>query len=111
MDSRRQRLDEQSRHPARLPRLQDLPRLRQTAVNVFVTGGTGFVGAHLVKALCARGDRVTALVRRPALAQRLGWSSDARLVPGDLDSEAAWREGCAGADAVYHLAGTRAAPE
>src|SRR2546427_2447809 len=109
MDSRRQRLDEQSRHPARLPRLQDLPRLRQTAVNVFVTGGTGFVGAHLVKALCARGDRVTALVRRPALAQRLGWSSDVRLVPGDLDSEAALREGCAGADVVYHVAGKIAA--
>jgi len=42
-------------------------------VNVFVTGGTGFVGAHLVKALRARGDTVTALVRQPALAARLGW--------------------------------------
>src|SRR3989449_6027646 len=109
MDSRRQRLDEQSRHPARLPRLQDLPRLRQTAVNVFVTGGTGFVGAHLVKALCAHGDIVTALVRRPALAQRLGWGSAVRLLSGDLDDEAALREGCAGADVVYHVAGKIAA--
>src|SRR5438876_7176876 len=109
MDSRRQRLDEQSRHPARLPRLQDLPRLRQTAVNVFGTGGTGFVGAHLVKALCARGDRVTALVRRPALAQQLGWSPDVRLIPGDLDNDAALREGSSGADVVYHVAGKIAA--
>jgi len=74
-------------------------------VNVFVTGSTGFVGAHLVKALCARGDRITALVRQPALAQRLGWSPEVRLVRGDLETETALREGCAGADVVYHVAG------
>jgi nucleoside-diphosphate-sugar epimerase len=78
-------------------------------VNVFVTGGTGFVGAHLVKALVARGDRVTALVRRPALAAQLGWSADVRLVRGDLSAEAALREGSTGADVVYHVAGQIAA--
>ncbi len=78
-------------------------------MNVFVTGGTGFVGAHLVKALRARGDTVTALVRRPALAERLGWGSDVRLVRGDLGDEAALREGCTGADVVYHVAGQIAA--
>src|SRR5437870_13177962 len=102
MDSRRQRLDEQSRHPARLPRLQDLPGLRQAAVNVFVTGGTGFVGAHLVKALRTRGDSVTALVRRPALAAQLGWGPEVRLVRGDLDDENALRDGCTGAELVFH---------
>jgi len=76
-------------------------------VNVFVTGGTGFVGAHLVKALRARGDTITALVRRPALAEQLG--PDVRLVRGDLANEAALREGCAGADVVYHVAGKIAA--
>ena len=74
-------------------------------MNVFVTGGTGFVGAHLVKALCARGDRVVALVRRPALAERLGWGPEVTQVRGDLDDEAALRAGCAGADTVYHVAG------
>jgi nucleoside-diphosphate-sugar epimerase len=78
-------------------------------VNVFVTGGTGFVGAHLVKALRARGDSVAAMVRQPALATRLGWDNDVRLVRGDLDSEAALREGCRGADVVYHVAGKIAA--
>ncbi len=82
-------------------------------MNVFVTGGTGFVGAHLVKALRARGDTVTALVRRPALAERLGWEGggdrDVRLVRGNLGDEAALREGCAGADVVYHVAGRIAA--
>jgi nucleoside-diphosphate-sugar epimerase len=78
-------------------------------VNVFVTGGTGFVGAHLVKALRARGDRVTALVRRPALAEQLAWGPEIRLVRGDLDDAAALREGCTGADVVYHVAGKIAA--
>lgn len=73
-------------------------------MNVFVTGGTGFVGAHLVQALQARGDTVTCLVRRPALAERLGWR-DVRLVRGDLDDAGALRQGCAGAETVFHVAG------
>ena len=73
-------------------------------MNVFVTGGTGFVGAHLVRALQERGDRVTCLVRRPELAERLGWR-DVRLVRGDLDDPAALLEGCAGAELVFHVAG------
>lgn len=74
-------------------------------MNVFVTGGTGFVGAHLVKALRARGDAVACMCRRPALADRLGWGGNVRLVSGDLENEAALREGCAGADIVFHVAG------
>jgi len=77
-------------------------------VNVFVTGGTGFVGAHLVRALQARGDRVTCLVRSPAKAAALGWRA-VRIVRGDLDAADALREGCADAEVVYHLAGRIAA--
>jgi nucleoside-diphosphate-sugar epimerase len=73
-------------------------------VKAFVTGGTGFVGAHLVQTLRARGDTVTCLVRNAAKAQALGWT-DVRLVRGDLDDAAALREGCAGADVIYHVAG------
>lgn len=73
-------------------------------MKAFVTGGTGFVGAHLVQALRARGDQVTCLVRNPAKAQALGWT-DVRLVRGDLDDAAALRDGCAGAEVIYHLAG------
>lgn len=78
-------------------------------MNVFVTGGTGFVGAHLVKALRARGDHVTVLARRPALAEQLGWGSEVRVLRGDLEDEATLREGCAGTDVVYHVAGKIAA--
>ena len=58
-------------------------------MKAFVTGATGFVGGHLVNALRARGDSVTALVRRPALAEKQGWGNDVRLVRGDLADEAA----------------------
>ena len=73
-------------------------------MNVFVTGGTGFVGAHLVQALQTRGDRVACLVRSPAKAAGLGWR-DVRVVRGDLDDAAALRDGCRDAELVYHLAG------
>ena len=73
-----------------------------------MTGGTGFLGTHLVTALVARGDEVTCLVRSPAKAALRGWSG-VRLVRGDLDSAAALRDGCAGADVIYHLAGLIAA--
>ena len=73
-------------------------------MKAFVTGGTGFVGAHLVRALQARGDSVTCLVRNPAKAAALGWA-DVRLVQGDLDDATALREGSAAADVIYHVAG------
>ena len=44
-------------------------------MSVFVTGGTGFVGTHLVAALRARGAEVTCLVRAPSAAAALGATS------------------------------------
>jgi len=70
----------------------------------FITGGNGFLGSHLVESLVAQGHTVRALVRDP---HRLRWLSpdSAELVPGDLHRPEALREGVAGADVVYHLAG------
>ena len=73
-------------------------------MKAFVTGGTGFVGAHLVRQLLADGHEVTCLVRSPAKAQALGWRG-VRLVPGDMSDRAALARGCAGADAIFHVAG------
>ncbi len=74
----------------------------------FVTGGTGFIGSHLVDLLLSRGVEVRCLVRDP---DRLGWlqGRPVQVVRGDLFSEAALSEGADGVDAVFHLAGVTAA--
>ena len=74
-------------------------------MRAFVTGGTGFVGAHVVRALRARGDAVTCLVRDEAKGRAQGWDDSVRLVRGDLGDRAALIAGCDGADVVFHLAG------
>ncbi|MGH7539078.1 MAG: NAD-dependent epimerase/dehydratase family protein, partial [Gemmatimonadales bacterium] len=79
-------------------------------MRVFVTGGTGFVGAHLVDALHTHGDAVTCLVRSPAKARALRWPAGVATVEGDLNDRAALTAGCADADVIYHLAGRISAP-
>ena len=71
-------------------------------MTVLVTGGTGFVGGHVVHALRARDVPVRALVRDPARAPRLGaWGVE--LVRGDVTDAASLAAACEGADAVVHL--------
>ena len=73
-------------------------------MKAFVTGGTGFVGAHLVQQLLADGVAVTCLVRSPAKAEALGWRG-VRTIRGDMSDRRALAEGCAGADVIFHVAG------
>ncbi|HEX6588477.1 MAG TPA: NAD-dependent epimerase/dehydratase family protein [Longimicrobiales bacterium] len=76
-----------------------------------VTGATGFVGSHLVDALCARGEDVRALVRPSSDSRGLS-AAGARPVIVDLTSRSAVAAALQGADVVYHLAAaTRARDE
>jgi hopanoid-associated sugar epimerase len=69
----------------------------------FVTGGSGHVGANLVRALIARGDNVRALVRSASNNRGLE-GLDVELVTGDLRDPESLRRAMKGCDRAYHLA-------
>lgn len=72
-------------------------------MKALVTGGTGFVGSHLIEVLRAGGDDVRALVRRSSdrdAMARLG----AEPVQGELEDLASLRRAVAGCDVIYHAA-------
>ncbi|WP_283133042.1 NAD-dependent epimerase/dehydratase family protein [Rhizohabitans arisaemae] len=73
-----------------------------SASRVVVTGGSGFVGGHLVDRLLARGDEVTVFDAVPPAGPV---AADVRFVPGDvLDPDALAKAVEPGTDVVYHLA-------
>jgi dihydroflavonol-4-reductase len=71
-------------------------------MKVLVTGGSGFVGWHLVQALLRRGDQVRCLVRPASMPLLRG--QPVEIVPGDLTDEQSVRRGVQGVEVVYHCA-------
>ena len=79
-------------------------------MKAFVTGGSGFVGRHLIDALVRRGDDVTALVRSRSKAEpleRLG----VRTLLGSLEQPEVLARAVPVCDVVYHVAGRTSAPD
>lgn len=72
---------------------------------VAVTGATGFVGGHVVRAFTQAGWRVRILARRIPLSPQLA-DLTPDLVPGSLEDEDALRALVRGADAIVHAAGS-----
>jgi nucleoside-diphosphate-sugar epimerase len=71
---------------------------------IAITGGTGFVGSHLVDTLCGAGLRPRVLVRNP---EKPRWirKTDTVIVPGSLEDPEALASLVADSGTVFHLAG------
>ncbi len=70
-----------------------------------VTGGTGFLGTHVVRALAERGDQLRLLLRRGSRLDHLS-DLDLERAGGDVTDRRAVRRAMEGVDRVFHLAGT-----
>lgn len=79
-------------------------------MKVLITGGTGFIGSHTVRAAVDAGHEVRLLARSPRKvpvvldALRPGLSDLVEVVPGDATDAAAVRDAVDGCDAVVHAA-------
>jgi NADH dehydrogenase len=73
---------------------------------ILVTGGTGFVGGHVVHALRQQDRRVRCLVRDRRKAEKIeSWGCE--LEQGDMTDPASLRRAAQGVDTVIHLVAIR----
>ena len=71
-------------------------------MKVFLTGGTGFIGRHVVRALLDRGAECVVVSR----SGRDPWGDPrVRVVRGDPTRSGPWQAAVGGADAAVNLAG------
>ena len=71
-------------------------------MRLFVTGGTGFVGAHVAQMAAAQGAELRLLTRASSNTSRLPESAD--VVVGDLRVPEGFRAALVGCDALIHVA-------
>src|SRR4028119_1938505 len=71
-------------------------------MRAFVTGGTGFIGANLVRLLVQEGYAVRALVRPSSRLDNLK-SLDVEIVKGDLNDPDLWQQ-MVGCQILFHVA-------
>jgi len=74
-------------------------------MNVLVTGGTGFIGYHLVRTLLQEHHAVTCLIRKSSNTRWLDSLGDIRYVYGELLQPDTLPAAVEGQDWVFHLAG------
>jgi dihydroflavonol-4-reductase len=72
------------------------------ARRAFVTGGTGFIGANLVRLLVQEGYKVRALVRHSSCLDNLR-SLDVEIVKGNLSNPDLWKQ-MLGCQVLFHVA-------
>jgi dihydroflavonol-4-reductase len=73
-------------------------------MRVFLTGATGFLGAHVARALAAEGASLRALVRSTSDLRNLEGICGLETVTGDLQLPEGLRTALSGCDALVHVA-------
>lgn len=79
-------------------------------MRILVTGGAGFIGSHLVSALCDRGHDVRILdalveqVHGAKTAEQLALPEQVEFIRADVRALGSWRLALRDCDVVYHLA-------
>ncbi len=79
------------------------PALNWSETGVFLTGGNGFVGGHVARALVAAGAQVTALVRPGSPLGALA-ELPVTIVRGDLARPSEWQMALHGCRVCFHVA-------
>jgi uncharacterized protein YbjT (DUF2867 family) len=73
---------------------------------IAITGGTGFVGAEVLRQAVKAGWTIKALTRRPQTEHpHINW------ITGTLDDQEALENLCSGVDAIIHIAGVTNTPD
>jgi len=90
--------------------MENQPDITQANVDKLITvyGGSGFLGRHVIRALCKRGYRIRVAVRRPELAghlQPLGRVGQIHAVQANLRYPRSVEAAARGADVVINLVG------
>ncbi len=74
---------------------------------VFVTGGTGFIGRHVLQALAGLGTCEVVVLSRSGHADR----GNVSYRQGDVADASGWAEAVGGTDVMVHMAGSKKSPE
>jgi UDP-glucose 4-epimerase len=78
--------------------------MKEDPVDIFLTGGTGFIGSYVVEELVKHGHRVTILARNVHKVSGFLGRDDVRLVHGRLTDRHVIAGALEGKDACIHLA-------
>lgn len=83
--------------------ISSFQEVREFAMKIFVTGGTGFVGRNLVEAFIQEGHDVTVLAR--SVRPDRTYSPGVAYLEGDPTQEGAWQNEVLEHDVIVNLAG------
>lgn len=80
-------------------------------MNVLVTGGAGFIGSHIVRALLERGDHVRVLDNFSTGKRENLAGLDIELIEADLRDASRVTQACRGVETVFHQAAFVSVPQ